>query len=231
MQAIILAAGCGSRLGGNIPKALLEINGQTLIERLIDQLNALGISNIVLVTGFKRIDLEAEVLQYPVTVVENPIYDSSDNLVSFWYGSKDVHEDCLMIHSDVIVEDAVIQKVIDSASDVVLPYDVRSLDEESMKIKLDQGRVSGLSKHLALDDATGESIPLMKFSAQALQQLKTILSATVANGDLNRLLDSAVLELIQSNQIRCDALNVTGHKWYEIDTHQDWVKASELFKL
>jgi choline kinase len=62
MQAVILAAGMGNRLGrytSNNTKCMLSINGQTLIERALDAVDAAGIKKCIIVAGYKKDNLMA----------------------------------------------------------------------------------------------------------------------------------------------------------------------------
>jgi CTP:molybdopterin cytidylyltransferase MocA len=68
--AVLLAAGPGSRIGG-LPKALLQLRGLSLLEHHLIALNAVGVSEIVVVTGFYYQSVETIAQEYPVRVVRN----------------------------------------------------------------------------------------------------------------------------------------------------------------
>ena len=120
MQAIILAAGMGKRLGeltkGNT-KCMVEVGGETLIARLLRQLDKQHLSKIVLVIGYKAQELKNYLatiqIQTPIEFVENIVYDQTNNIYSL-YLAKDylVAEDTLLFESDLIMEDAVITKLL-----------------------------------------------------------------------------------------------------------------------
>ncbi len=229
MQALILAAGQGKRFGGSIPKALLRINNKSLIVRLIEQLQRLGIHDIVVVCGYQKQLLEEALKPYQVKIAFNPVFASSDNLASSWYGLQFIQEDCIFVHGDVVVEESLLQRVISSRREVVLPYDANSVDEESMKIRISEEAVVALCKELPPLEANGESIPLMKFSAKAFTHLKELINVAMNQREFDRLFDSAVLELLRKKYYSCEAMNVTGLKWCEIDTPADLQKAIEIF--
>lgn len=84
-NAIILAAGFGSRMipiNSETPKALLEVHGEPLIERLIKQLNEVGIQDIRIVIGFQKEKFEYLIDQYDVKLIVNPEYARKNNLSS-----------------------------------------------------------------------------------------------------------------------------------------------------
>ena len=70
--AVVLSAGESSRMGR--PKALLPIEGQTFIERIVDALKAGGIERIVVVLGFHADVLRAQIDRLPVEILVNPDY-------------------------------------------------------------------------------------------------------------------------------------------------------------
>ena len=119
MQAIILAAGMGRRLKEltqNNTKCMVKVNGVTLIERLLSQLEKYELSRIVIVVGYegqKLIDYIATLgVKTPIQYVENPIYNKTNNIYSLAL-AKDYlcEQDTLLFESDLIFEDAVIDAI------------------------------------------------------------------------------------------------------------------------
>jgi len=229
MQAIILAAGAGKRLGSNIPKPLLEIDNRPLIIRIIAQLRYRDISDIVVVTGSQRHRIEDALIPYNVRTVFNPFYVSSDNLVSFWMGQEHVLDTTIMAHADMIFENSLLDRLIDTKGDIVLPMDRTSPDDESMKIQVVEGKLIDLSKTIPLENASGESIPLMKFSKQALKKLKALTTKVLDSGKFGLYIDDSVLELVHIGDFQTTILDVSGMKWAEIDTQEDLARAHALF--
>ena len=107
MQAIILAAGMGKRLGdltkGNT-KCMIQVGNETLISRLLHQLDKQSISRIVLVVGYKAQELKDYLatlsFNTPIEFVENTVYDQTNNIYSL-YLAKDylTREDTLLFES------------------------------------------------------------------------------------------------------------------------------------
>ena len=84
-SAIILAAGFGMRMvpiNLSTPKALLEIDGEPLIERVIKQLHEVGVKNIIIVVGFMKERFDYLIDEYGVDLVVNPYYAAKNNLSS-----------------------------------------------------------------------------------------------------------------------------------------------------
>ena len=133
MQAIILAAGLGRRLGeftaGNT-KCMVPVNGVLLIDRMLMQLQRLPLSRVVIVIGYEGAKLRDYISgRFPemnVEYVENNVYDKTNNIYSLWL-ARDVmqDDDTLLLESDIIVDDAVIDMIYASEHpDVALvaPY-------------------------------------------------------------------------------------------------------------
>lgn len=120
MQSIILAAGLGSRLGEltkECTKCMVKINGVTLIERMLRQLDRYGMDRIIIVTGYKGDVLKAYVqelgINTPVVFVDNSDYQHTNNIYSLWLTRAYFEEtDSLVLESDMIFEDKVIEKML-----------------------------------------------------------------------------------------------------------------------
>lgn len=106
-NAIILAAGYGMRMvpiNTETPKALLEVNGETLIERQIKQLHEKGINKIYVVVGFMKEKLEYLIDDYGVELIVNPEYGIKNNLVSLFLANKYI-DNAYVIPSDIYFKD------------------------------------------------------------------------------------------------------------------------------
>ena len=122
MQAIILAAGMGRRLGeftANNTKCMVEVNGIRLIDRLIAQLKPLSLSRIIIVIGYEGEKLKAYInSKYPndhIEFVQNPIYDKTNNIYSLWLAKTFIEEeDTLLLESDLIFENDILKIALES---------------------------------------------------------------------------------------------------------------------
>lgn len=122
-SAIILAAGRGSRLRTvtEKPKALLEVRGEVLIERLIEQLQAKGIDDIIIVTGYRHKDFYYLEDKYDIELVYNKKWFCTNNIVSFikaYEARSRVLSQCgtIILDADIYInDDSVIQTKIDNS--------------------------------------------------------------------------------------------------------------------
>ena len=131
MQAVILAAGMGKRLKEltrDNTKCMVQVNGVTLISRLLHQLEGRQLSRVIIVVGYQGQKLMDYIgtldLQIPVVFVENPIYDKTNNIYSLAL-AKDwlCREDTLLFESDLIFEDEVIDLLVNDQRDTLALVD------------------------------------------------------------------------------------------------------------
>ena len=119
MKAIILSAGQGSRLGhlvDNVPKCLIDFNGRTLLDRQLDTLEANGVNEAVVVTGFHD-ELVNEALERRsggpyVRTVYNPFYKVADNTGSLYMAREELSGDCLVWNGDTLVSNELMKRVV-----------------------------------------------------------------------------------------------------------------------
>ena len=120
MRAIILAAGAGLRLGQHtkdIPKALLDLNGKSILERQISLLRKYGVNEISVVTGYKKEKYVLKDIEY----FFNPKYSETEQLTSMMTARRKIAGDVLIIFGDIIFDSDILQQVLDSDDDIVVP--------------------------------------------------------------------------------------------------------------
>ena len=243
MQAIILAAGMGKRLGeltkGNT-KCMIEVGGETLISRLLHQLDQLHLQRIILVVGYKAKELREYLLnihiQTAIEYVENTIYDKTNNIYSL-YLAKDylTKDDTLLFESDIIMEDSLIQKLIENPyPDLALvdKYEswmdgtVVTIDEENRILRFIP---NSLFKYDEIPDYY-KTVNVYKFSkhfssTMYVPFLEAYCKALGRNEYYEQVL--RVITMLDNSGIR--ALPLNGEQWYEIDDIQDLDIAESIF--
>ena len=123
MKAIILAAGMGSRLKNitkDKTKCMVEVNGESLIKRLLKQLEKYTLEEIVIVTGYKEEILKEYInnlgIKTKIKFYNNDIYDKTNNIYSLGLVEKELlNNDILLIESDLIFEDKLLKNIINSS--------------------------------------------------------------------------------------------------------------------
>src|SRR5690554_2910158 len=120
MQAIILAAGLGRRLGDltkDNTKCMIEVNGVPLINRMLHQIDARNFKRVVIVIGYEGEKLIKHIetlnVKTPIIYVNNPVYDQTNNIYSLYLAKEKLEEDdTILFESDLIFEDAVLDKIM-----------------------------------------------------------------------------------------------------------------------
>lgn len=244
MQGLILAAGMGRRLGEltkNNPKCMVTVNGVTLIERMLRQLEALHLSRVVIVVGYRGqqlIDYIATLgLSTPITYINNPIYDRTNNIYSLAL-AKDhlLSEDTLLLESDVIFDDSVLHALADDPRETLALVDKYEcwMDGTCVTLAEDDSISSFVpGKRLVFSDAEKyyKTVNIYKFSRHFSEVyyvpfLEAYSCALGNNEYYEQVL--RVITMLDEPEIR--AKKLTGQLWYEIDDIQDLDIASSMFE-
>ena len=244
MQAIILAAGMGRRLGEltkENTKCMVRVNGTRLIDRLLGQLSGLALNRVIIVVGYKGQELREYVEStHPsplnIEFVENPIYDKTNNIYSLSMVKEQLQEDdTLLIESDLIVSDQFFPMILeDPYPNLALVAKYESwMDGTMVRLDEEQNIVNFISKE-AFDyadvDSYYKTVNIYKFSQEFLQhQYVPFLDAYTKAVGNNEYYENVlrIISLLNSHNMK--ALPVGNEKWYEIDDKQDLDIAEALF--
>ncbi len=243
MQAIILAAGMGKRLKhltADNTKCMVKVNGVTLIERMLRQLDGAGLSRIVIVVGYKGDKLKQFVsgldIVTPVTFVNNPIYHKTNNIYSLSL-AKDylIKEDSLLFESDVIFEDSILKLVMEDPRETLALVDKYESWMDGTCLRLDDNDrivdfVSGKDFDFNNIEGCYKTVNIYKFSASFsvnfyVPFLDAYLKALGENEYYEQVL--RVIAFLDNKEIF--GIRLSGQKWYEIDDEQDLDIAETLF--
>lgn len=229
MQAIIMAAGKGSRLGsltaGN-PKSFVEIKGKKLIEYNLQLLQHYGVEEIIIVTGYRSEAFEELTRNMRnVRLMYNPFYEMVNVLGSFYMGMEALHDDFIYLHADTLCEPVIFEKLIELKADVILPVEYKKCDEEAMKIRSEDGKIVEITKQMSLDLAEGEFIGIAAFRKEVIPALKEKTKQLLKEKEFTAYFESAIQRLIDEEDFRIEAVSTQGAFWAEIDFIEDYEKA------
>lgn len=229
MQAIIMAAGKGSRLGSlteHEPKAFLEINGMKLIEYNIALLHAYGIKDIIIITGYQNERFEEFARNIEgIRCVYNPFFEMVNVLGSFYMGQEYLSEDTIYIHADTLCSPDIFKDLLDTDGDMVLPVDFKPCDEEAMKVRTQDGCVVEISKEIPCDIGEGEFIGIAKIGKEILPDLRTAVKKLMKEKQFGAYFEGAIQELIGLHRYKLEILPTKKRFWAEIDFEEDYEKA------
>ena len=245
MQAVILAAGMGKRLKEltkDKTKCMVEIAGESLIERLLKQLDGRNLNRIIIVVGYRSEDLKQNItdlhIKTKVEYIENVCYAQTNNIYSFWLAKKKMQEDdTLLFESDLLFEDSIIDDLIRSEFDSVALVDQYDtwMDGSCLKIG-DKGVIYDFisGKQLVESDYPHyyKTANTYKFSKEFMKKwyipfLEAYMGAIGVNDYYEQVLK---VILFLNNQDTIRAFNINGKIWYEIDDAQDIAIAEVLLK-
>ncbi len=243
MQGMILAAGMGKRLKEltqNNTKCMVKVNGVSLIERLLHQLEKYNLSRIVIVIGYegqKLVDYIATLgIKTPIEYVNNPIYDKTNNIYSLALAKKQLcEEDTLLFESDLIFADETIDAIVNDQRDTLALVDKyeRWMDGTCVKLAEDDSIkefVSGSRFDYSQKDEYYKTVNVYKFSRHFSQShyvpfLDAYCKALGENEYYEQVL--RVITMLDDPVIKGKRLD--GQLWYEIDDEQDLDIATSLF--
>lgn len=243
MQAIILAAGMGKRLKEltrDNTKCMIKVNGITLIERMLQQIDSHHLERIIIVIGYEGEKLKKYVntlsITTPIVFVENPYFDQTNNIYSL-YLAKDflTEKDTLLFESDLIFEDAVLDRLIEN------PYPSLALVAkfeswmDGTVVTLDES--NNIKRFISPKQFSFEEIPgyyktvnIYKFSKKFSSShyvpfLEAYCKALGNNEYYEQVL--RVITLLEKPELK--ALPLHHELWYEIDDIQDLDIAESIF--
>ena len=243
MQAIILAAGMGRRLKEltqNNTKCMVKVNGVTLIERLLGQLERQELSRIVIVVGYegkKLMDYIATLdVKTPIVYVENNIYNKTNNIYSLAL-AKDYlcEEDTLLFESDLIFEDAVIDAIVsDPRPSLALVDKYESWMDGTCVTLNDQDEIKAFvpGKHFDFSrkDEYYKTVNIYKFDKSFSQtHYVPFLEAYCTALGRNEYYEQVLRIITMLDEPVIQAKRLSGEKWYEIDDIQDLDIATSMF--
>lgn len=243
MQSIILAAGLGSRLGEltkECTKCMVKINGITLIERMLRQLDRYGMDRIIIVTGYKGDILKDYVqnlrINTPVVFVDNSDYWHTNNIYSLWLTREFLEEmDSLVLESDMIFEDRVIEKMlaVDNGCGTFVARPRPWMDGSIVKLDKDNNIVYFVDDEEVkrIDPSYYHKIvSIYKFKKRYVsEKYMTYLNEYVKKNRDNNLYESLlkVIDLDVEKKIPAEILDE--EQWYEINDIQDMDIAESMF--
>jgi choline kinase len=178
-KAIILAAGMGIRLNGvysGAPKGLLPIGGEPILTRSLRQLREHRIDDIVLVVGYEAEQLRSFArAQDGVRLIENPAYAEFGSLASLACALAAVHDDFLLVESDLVYESRALSALLEHPRDDVLLASGPTGAGDEVWIDAQLGLLRDLSKDRTnLRNVVGEFTGLTRVSPRLADQLRAI---------------------------------------------------------
>ena len=243
MQGLILAAGMGKRLKEltqNNTKCMVKVNGVTLIDRVLHQLDRLSLSRVVIVVGYEGQKLMDYIgtldIRTPICYVENPIYDKTNNIYSLAL-AKDylLKEDTLLLESDLIFEDSVLEALVNDPRETLVLVDKYESWMDGTCIKIgenDSIEAFVPGKKFVFEDIPDyyKTVNIYKFSKHFSEtHYVPFLEAYCKALGNNEYYEQVLRVIAMLDEPEIQAKKLDGQRWYEIDDIQDLDIASSMF--
>ena len=236
MIGVILAAGMAKRLRpltDERPKCLLTVGQRTLLQRTVDGIIAAGISELVVVTGYRaqmiRDFLTSHYPDLTIHFIDNPDYAHNNNIFSLWLTRPYTEgRDFLLLDSDILFDPQIIPAVL-SAEGSALALNRHELGEEEIKVIVDdQNRVVEISKVCSIEQAIGESVGIEKMEADYSAALFRELQQMIEGEGLIDIFYERAFERLIPQGHTFTVVDTTQYFSIELDTVEDFENAKKL---
>lgn len=243
MQALILAAGMGRRLGKHTKgqtKCMVKVNGKTLIEHSLDALKDAGITKVVMVIGYEgeklREFINERYSDINIKYVVNDSYYRTNNIYSLWLAREQLtDEDTILLESDLIYDAEILKNIIADPDDnlaVVAKYE--SWMDGTVTVLNEEGSIINFIPKSAFKwhkrDNYYKTVNIYKFSKEfSTNCYVPFLEAYIKALGENEYYEQVLRVMTYIDNINLKAYRLTDEKWYEIDDIQDLDIAEALF--
>ena len=243
MQAIILAAGMGKRLGEltkNNTKCMVEVDGVRLIERALRILDRKNLNRIILVVGYQHENLMSFVnslgIQTQIEFIINEVYDKTNNIFSLSLAKEQMTEDdTLLLESDLIFEERLIDMLLEDKRDSLALVDKFESWMDGTCIVVDQDDnitdfIPGKLLQYREKEQYYKTVNIYKFGADFSKNVYVpFLEAYAKVMGNNEYYETVIKLILLLDKNTMKAKRLQGELWYEIDDIQDLDIAQTLF--
>ncbi len=235
--ALLLAAGTGSRLSpltDMIPKCLVQLNGMSILERLINSLRPHGFKRLVIVVGHHeeciRNFLGNQAGGMEVTYITNPLYKTTNNIYSLWLATKAIEEPFLLLESDVVYSRPL--KHMLWPDRIAIAHMRPWMNGTTVTIdhhqEINAFWASG-SDCDSLDARQYKTVNMYSLSRYSWNIVRQRLEQYISKGKVDGYYEIIFSELVAEGSLHFTPALFGTNQWYEIDTLDDLHKAERIF--
>jgi choline kinase len=239
MIGVILAAGMAKRLRpltDKMPKCLLKVGERTLLERTVDAMRQCGISEFVVVTGYRGDmirdflnDYAQKIGTVRFTFLHNADYEHNNNIYSLWMAGEVVRgKEFLLMDSDIFCDPAAVVRIASEPTSA-LAVNRHECGDEEMKVVVDADlRITEISKTCRPEDAIGESVGIEKITPDYSEALYRELDQMILEEKLIDIFYERAFERLIPQGHTFHVVDTSIYFSYEIDTPEDYDQAQQL---
>lgn len=231
MISVVLVAGVSRRLyplTEHRPKCLLEVGEKTIFDHQMDALRSCGVREVCLVLGYRREQILAHArAEHPDLrfheVVNHHFFETNTASSLFAAGKHFLDRDMVLLNGDVLFDQRVISRVVQSEHQVAMAVDARPCGDEEVKVIVEPGgRITEIGKEVDAAKCLGEFIGVARFSAMTTASIYQALAEVVASpeGRANAYYERALAKLVDT--VPLTSVEVTGLPCVEIDFPEDY---------
>ena len=215
------------------PKCLLEVGGRTLLERTVRAMQQAGITEFVVVTGYRgeqiRGFLETSMTSPHFTFLHNSDYEHNNNIYSLWMAGEVVRgREFLLMDSDILCDPAAVVAIA-KQEESALALNRHECGEEEIKVIVDaNNRITEINKTCNPKDAIGESVGIEKMTAEYSTALYRELDQMITKEGLIDVFYERCFERLIPQGHTFKVVDTTHYFSYELDTPEDFQRAQEL---
>lgn len=244
MQALMLAAGMGKRLKkytNDNTKCMLEVAGKKLIDRAIESIVKAKIKKFILVIGYKGQELKKYIeekyinLDMEFVFIENTEYATTNNIYSLWLAKNEMSkDDTILLESDLIFEDRVISEMVkDKRKNLVAVAKYQEWMDGTVVLLENSEIKQMLSKKMMTSQLISQyykTVNIYKFSKEFFSNVYIpFLEAYQKAVGRNSYYESVLSCILNVENIKLNAFDMSNDEWYEIDDEQDLEIAEAKF--
>jgi choline kinase len=223
MRYLILAAGMGKRMGSahaGLPKALIDIEGEPLIGRLLRQIRRHDPeADVHVVLGYRRQAFAAVV--DGCSIIVNPFFDITGINASLWFARAAFDRPLMVIHGDIVLSEALAADLFAANAESLVAYDSGVLDPREINVAVAGDRVTRFGVNFS--GYSGAYAGVLKLSAHAARLFADTLDRRVLQGfnEPRTYYFFVMRKLIADPGIAFAAFDFARHRWKEIDHIED----------
>ena len=234
--ALLLAAGTGSRLypfTENMPKCLTEVNGISILERLVSSLAKKGFKRLVVVTG--HMDhcihefLGSRTAGIAIDYVFSQRYKTTNNIYSLWMARETIKEPFMLIESDLVFDASLLDNMVSPDRIAVArmqPWMNGTTVTINKSKQIDEFQKSDT---FLSDDNKYKTVNIYSFSQSTWSRIKDRLDQYICAGKVHDYYETVFADMVADGSLCLDSVSFDDKAWYEIDTVEDLKIATKLF--
>lgn len=235
--ALLLAAGTGNRLQpltDSVPKCLIEINGITLLERLIENLCDNGFKRLVIVVGHLEDCIRRFATEYAgdltIEFITNPLFQTTNNIYSLWLARNEIRESFLLAESDLVFDSSQLGGLLYPGKIAISRMQQWMNGTTITMDSLNKVTTFSIGGNEYTRDTHYKTVNIYSLSRSSWRKIVERLDRYISSGKVNDYYEVIFKEMIADKSLSMEGVFFDPKCWYEIDTLADLENAERLLR-